>query len=294
MRRREILLAAVAVAARPQTAAAQVTKVPTIGFLGTTTSSAWAPWTAAFIHRLRELGWTEGGSVKIEYRWAEGRPERFTEIAAEFVRLNVDVIITSGGAGIAAKQATSEIPIVFAVANDPVGSGLVASLAKPGGNVTGLSLQAPDAAGKRLEFLREILPGMRRLGIIEDPASGPEGGEIAALAQRFGIEVTAQRIKQGADIPMAFDALRGRADALYLGTGPLVNTHRTSINTLAAGPDWQPSAACVSISKPAVSCLTDRTTPTYSAAPRPTSIRSYAEQSQAICRSSNRPRFSSS
>jgi putative tryptophan/tyrosine transport system substrate-binding protein len=101
--------------------------------------------------------------------------------------------------------------------------------------VTGLSLQAPDAAGKRLEFLREILPGMRRLGIIEDPASGPEGGEIAALAQRFGIEVTAQRIKQGADIPMAFDALRGRADALYLGTGPLVNTHRTSINTLAVG-----------------------------------------------------------
>ena len=134
------------------------TKLPTIGFLGSATASVWSHWTAAFVQRLQELGWIDGRSVAIEYRWGEGRPERFAEIAAEFARLKVDVIVTSGGAGLAAKQATSLIPIVFAFANDPVGDGLVASLAQPGGNITGLSNQSPDVAGKRFAFLRDVLP----------------------------------------------------------------------------------------------------------------------------------------
>ena len=116
---------------------AQPAKLPTIGFLGTTSAAAWSPWTAAFTQRLRELGWIEGRAIAIEYRWAEGRSERFAEIAAEFVRLKVDVIITGGSAAVAAKQATSVVPIVF-VLGEPVGTGLVATLARPGGNVTGI------------------------------------------------------------------------------------------------------------------------------------------------------------
>jgi ABC-type uncharacterized transport system substrate-binding protein len=192
---------------------------------------------AAFAQRLRDLGWIESRTVAIEYRWAEGRNERFAEIAAEFVRLKVDIIVTSGGAVAAAKQATSIIPIVFAVANDPVGSGLVASLARPGANVTGLSLQTPDAAGKRLELLREVIPGIRRLGVLANagyPAAVLEMSEVQATAQPLGIEVTALEIRRVADIPPAFAASRGRIEALYLCTDPLTSTHRIRINTLAA------------------------------------------------------------
>ena len=169
MRRREfITLLGGAAAAWPLAARAQQpAKLPTIGYLGANTPSAESQRIAAFVQRLRELGWIEGRTVAIEYRWAEGRNERFAEIAAEFVRLKVDVIVTAGTAAVvAAKQATSVIPIVFAVAGDPVGTGLVASLARPGGNVTGLSLQATDIAGKRLELLREVVPGLRRLAIM--------------------------------------------------------------------------------------------------------------------------------
>jgi putative ABC transport system substrate-binding protein len=141
-------------------------RLPTIGYLGATTTSTQSQMVAAFVARLHELGWIEGRTVAIEYRWAEGRPERFAEIAAEFARLKVDVIVTLGGAVLAEKQATSVIPIVFAAANDPVGSGLVASLARPGGNITGLSVQSPDLAGKRLELLHEVVGGLRRLAIL--------------------------------------------------------------------------------------------------------------------------------
>ena len=142
--------------------------MPTIGFLGASTPSAWSPWTAAFVQRLRELGWIEGRTVAIEYRWAEGRSERYADIAAEFVRLKVDVIVTVGSAVAAAKQVTSTIPIVFAIAVDPLGSGMVDSLARPGGNATGLSVQSTELAGKRLEILREALPNLQRLAIIGD------------------------------------------------------------------------------------------------------------------------------
>src|SRR5204863_8767177 len=167
MRRRDFVKGIVGSAVGwPLAARAQQTgRLPTIGFLGTSTPLNWNPWTAAFVQRLRELGWIEGRTVAIEYRWAEGRDERYTEIAAEFVRLKVDVIVTAGASVVAAKQATSVIPIVFAVAGDPLGTGLVASLARPSGNVTGLSNQAADLAAKRLELLGEVVPGLRRLSL---------------------------------------------------------------------------------------------------------------------------------
>src|SRR5215469_14705389 len=157
MRRRAFVTLLGGAAAWPLAASAQqAAKLPTIGYLGTAAASAWAPWTAAFVQRLHELGWIDGRTVAIQYRWAEGRSERLGEIAAEFVWLKVDVIVTGGNAAVAAKQASSVIPIVFALVDDPVGSGLVASLARPGGNVTGLSMQSTDLAGKRLALLREV------------------------------------------------------------------------------------------------------------------------------------------
>src|SRR5262247_4082349 len=196
VRRREfITLLGGAAAAWPLAARAQQAgKLPTIGFLGTTTPSAWSQWVAAFVQRLRDFGWIEGRTIAVEYRWAEGRDERFVEIAAEFVQLKVDVIVTSGTAVLAAKQATSTIPIVFAVANDPVGSGFVATLARPGGNVTGLSVQSHDLTGKRLELLREVVPGLRRMAIMANagyPAAILEMGEVQAAARGLGIETVA-------------------------------------------------------------------------------------------------------
>jgi putative tryptophan/tyrosine transport system substrate-binding protein len=239
MRRRDFIIAVGnAAAAWPLAAHAQRSgKMPTIGFLGTVTPSAWDSWTTAFVQRLRELGWIEGRTVAIEYRWAEGRRERFAEIAAEFVRLKVDIIVTSGGAGVAAKQATSVIPIVLLLANDPVGGGLVASLARPGGNITGLSSQTSDLAGKRIEILREVLPALRRLATLTDtgyPASVGERGHIQAVATALGFEIANLEIQKAEDIVPAFEALRGSgADALYVCTGPLMNTNRIYINNAA-------------------------------------------------------------
>src|SRR5712672_2464191 len=141
MRRREFIATVGGAAAWPMAADAQQSgRLPTIGFLGAD-ALGFGPWTASFVARLRELGWIDGRTVAIEYRWSEGRTERYAEIAAEFVRLKVDVIVTVGSAVPTVRQATTDIPIVFAVAMDPVNSGLVARLAKPGGNITGLSLQ---------------------------------------------------------------------------------------------------------------------------------------------------------
>ena len=191
------------------------------------------------MQRLRELGWIEGRTVVIEYRWAEGRAERYAEIAAEFVRLKVDVIVTGGNeAVIAAKQATSVIPIVFPVAGDPLGTGLVASLARPGGNVTGLSLQFTDLATKRLELLREVALALRRLAIMANVgASGAvlEMREVQATARTLGLEVVTLEIRRVEDIAPAFEAFKGRADALYVCSDPLVVTNRTRVSTLALG-----------------------------------------------------------
>ena len=232
-----ILIGGSAVAAWPVKARAQQpAKLPTIGFLGTAAASAWGPWTAAFVQRLHELGWIEGRTVAIQYRWAEGRADRWAEIAAEFVRLKVDVIVTGGNAAVAAKQASSAVPIVFARVDDPVGLGLIASLARPGGNVTGLSIQNPDLAGKRVELLREVVPGLRRLAImanVELPSAASEMREVQTAARTLDLDATTFPIRRAEDIAPAFEALKGSADALYVVGDGLVITHRVRINTLA-------------------------------------------------------------
>ena len=216
--------------------AQQAGKQPTIGFLGAAPSIE-SQRIAAFVQRLRELGWIDGRNLAIEYRWAEGRNERYTEIAAELVRLKVDVIVTvATPATLAAKQATTVIPIVFLTASDPVGTGLVASLARPGGNVTGLANQISDTTGKKLEFLREVVPGLRRLAImanVANPAAVLDMGEAQVTGRALGLEVTTSEIRRAEDISPAFDALKGRADALYLCPDPLMNTNRTQINIFA-------------------------------------------------------------
>jgi putative tryptophan/tyrosine transport system substrate-binding protein len=241
MRRRAFIeLLGSGIAAWPLAARAQqsLSKVPTIGFLAATPSTE-LERVAAFVQRLRELSWIDGRNLAIEYRWAEGRPERLAEIAAEFARIKVDVIVTVGTPPtLAAKQATAVIPIVFAAASDPVGTGVVASLARPGGNVTGLSNQVSDTGGKKLELLREVIPGLRRLAIlvnVSNPAVALEVGEVQTAARTLGLVVVRSEIRQVGDIASVFDALKGRADALYVCADPLVNTHRIRVNSLALG-----------------------------------------------------------
>jgi ABC-type uncharacterized transport system substrate-binding protein len=212
-------------------------RIPSIGFLGAATAAIWVPWTAAFEKRLHELGWTEGRTVAIEYRWAEGRSTRFAEIANEFVHLNVDAIVTAGTEpAIAAKQVTSVVPIIVAAATDPIAAGLVASLARPGGNITGLSIQSAELAGKRLELLREILPNLRKLAIlfnIGNPGALLEMSGTEQAARTLGLDVTKLEIRRAEDIAPAFEAAKGRADALYVGAAPLVNANRVLIHTLS-------------------------------------------------------------
>jgi len=238
MRRREFIVGLASAATWPAVARAQKpAKLPTVGFLGSLTQSAQNDWTAAFVQRMREHNWIENHTVSIEYRWAEGRSERLAEIAAEFVGLKVNVIVTAGTvAVIAAKRATSVIPIVFGTAGDPVASGLVASLARPGGNVTGLSNESADIAGKRLDLLHQVIPGLRRLGImanIGDPIGVLEMGKVQEAARTLGLEAVAAEIRLAADIAPAIDMLNGRVDALYVVTEPLVNTNRIRLNALA-------------------------------------------------------------
>jgi ABC-type uncharacterized transport system substrate-binding protein len=236
-RRQFITLLASGAAAWPLAARAQdAGKLRTIGFFGSATPSTQGGWVAAFVQRLRELGWIEGRTIAIEYRWGEGRPERFTEIAAEFVRLKVDVMIVGGTpTAVAAKQATAVIPIVFAMTGDPVGTGLVAHLARPGGNVTGLSTQTTDTVSKRIELLREVVPNLRRLAIlanINSPVVVLEMGEAQAAANTLGLEVVTLEVGQAEDIERTFETL-GRADGLYVCADPLVSANRTRINALA-------------------------------------------------------------
>ena len=239
MNRRELIAGLAGAAWWPTAARAQQpAKLPTIGFLGASTPAGWSQWVPAFERRLRELGWIEGRTVAIEYRWAEGRSERYAEIAAEFVRLKVDVIVTVGSAVAAAKQATTVIPIVFAVAVDPLGSGMVAGLARPGGNVTGLSVQSADLADKRLEILHELVPNLRRLAIMGNAgyrAAALEMDEARAAARMLGIDTTTLEIRRAEDIASAIDGLRDRADALYVCTDALINANHVRINTLALG-----------------------------------------------------------
>jgi putative ABC transport system substrate-binding protein len=240
VKRREFITLLGGAAAWPLAARAQqlTEKLPVIGILGSGAPSTQSLQNAAFVERLRELGWTEGRNVKIEMRWAEGRSERFAEIAAEFVALKVNVILTSGGVVPTVKQTTSTIPIVFTSALDPVGSGYVASLARPGGNITGLSVQSTDTAAKRLGFLREIVPDLRRLAILTNvgnPGNALEMREAEGEARLLGIDFSAFEIKRAQDIAHAFDAFKDNAQALYVVSSPLATTNRVRINVLALG-----------------------------------------------------------
>ena len=238
MRRREFITVVGGAAAWPLAARAQqARKLPTIGFLGAD-PTAFTPWTNAFVSRLRELGWIENRTVAIEYRWSEGRAERYAEIAAEFVRINVDVIVTVGSAVPTVRQAATTIPIVFAVGIDPVRSGLVASLAKPGGNVTGLSLQAANLAGKRIELLREAVPQLHRLGIIFNVGNAQpvlEMEDTKAAAETLGLDVVPLEIRQATDIAPAFDTVKAQVDALYVAIDQLMVANLARILTLALG-----------------------------------------------------------
>ena len=239
MRRREFIKVFVGSAVWPLAARAQqAARLPTIGYMGAGSQATWSTWTAAFVKRMRELGWIEGRTVTIEYRWAEGRRERFDEIAAEFVRLKVDVIVTVGSAVPAVTKATSTIPIVFAIAVDPVGTGMVASLARPGGNVTGLTNQATELPSKRIELLRQLFPDLHRLAVIANVSYAgalQEVREVQAVARKVGIDVDILEIRRSEDIAPAFDTFKGGAQALYVCPDALVNANHTRINTLALG-----------------------------------------------------------
>jgi ABC-type uncharacterized transport system substrate-binding protein len=238
VRRREFITLLGGAAAWPLAARAQQpAKLPSVGYLGSATPATQGQWAAAFVQRLRELGWIEGRTIAVEYRWAEGRDQRAAEIAAEFVQRKVDVIVTSGTSMVlAAQQATSGIPIVFTATGDPVSTGLITSLARPGGNITGLSNQLPDLVGKRLDLLREVVPGLGRLALLANvgnPVIMLEIGHVQAAARTLGLEVIPLEIRRGEDIVPAFEALKGRAQALYVCGEPLVTTNRVRINTLA-------------------------------------------------------------
>jgi putative tryptophan/tyrosine transport system substrate-binding protein len=235
MRRREfmVVLAGVMAAASPLAARE---KLVTIGFLGASSALSQKERVAAFVHRLRELDWVEGRNVSIEYRWADGRAERYGEFAAEFVRLGADIIVTGGAAAvIAAKQVTSTIPIVFYVAADPVGSGLVASLARPGGNITGMSYVGPDLATKRLQLLRELLPRLVKLAVMANPdTSGAalELREVHKAAPALGLDLIPLLARRAEDIGPAFASLKD-AEAIYVCADPMVNSNRPQIVRLA-------------------------------------------------------------
>ena len=239
MRRREfITLLGSTAAAWPLAVRAQrAEKIPTIGFLGANNPALQSPWTGAFLQRLRELGWIEGRNIAIEYRWAEGRDQRAADLAAELVNRKVDVILVNGTPQVlAAKQATSIIPIVFVGAGDPIGSGIVVSLARPGGNVTGVSQQQTDTATKRLELLREVVPGLRRLAVLADvssPNAVLELSKVEGTAAALGLEIAALKVRQAADIAPALEAIKGRVDGLYVAAAPLLTTNRVRIHTLA-------------------------------------------------------------
>ena len=238
MRRREFIRLVGGAAAWPLTAHAQQSrKLPTIGYLASGSSATEGQRSATFLQRLRELGWIEGRSVAIEIRWGEGRPDRANEIAAEFARLRVDVIVTAGAVNVlAAQRAAPTTPIVFAITADPVGSGLVASLARPGGNVTGLASQGAEYGSKQIELLREVVPQLRRIGVIANGANPGSLGEMRAFettARRLGVELSSFQVRTLEDIVSAFEAMKGTVDAIDVVPDPLATSNRVQIAKLA-------------------------------------------------------------
>lgn len=237
-RRRFIaLLGSTAVAWPVMSQAQQQARLRTVGFLGAGTPATAGVWISAFTARLRELGWIEDRNVKIDLRWAEGRPDRSAEIATEFVQGKVDVIVTYSSEHVQiAKEATSTIPIVFATAGDPVGSGLVGSLAHPGGNLTGMSAQNADLTGKRFELLSEIVPSFRRLAVLfngNHPAYRLEADTAGAVATRLGFEALSAEVRAGDDIAPTLAAVATKVDAVFVVGETLTFTYRSQISAQA-------------------------------------------------------------
>jgi ABC-type uncharacterized transport system substrate-binding protein len=232
-RREFIWLIGGAAAAWPLALHAQPAKSPVIGFLVPGSQASHGAWVAAFARRLSELGWTDGRNIAIEYRWAAGDNARMAEFAAEFVQRKVDVIVSSANGVNIASKATSSIPIVFAAFNDPVATGIAKSLAQPGGNVTGLTVQPSDLASKRIDLLREIVPKMRRLSALANVAGSgflQETASIRAAAAALSIEADILELRTADDIPPALARLKGRPpDALYVLSEPLVNANKVQI-----------------------------------------------------------------
>jgi len=219
--------------------AQQATKIPRIGFLSATSLSAVSARIESFRRGLRELGYVEGKNIVIELRSVEGKFDRVSELAAELVRLNVDVIVTAGSASTRpAKEATVTIPIVMGFDNDPVGSGFVASLARPGGNITGLSILSPEISGKQLELLKEIVPRLARVAVLGDstePGNAQALKEIELAAGAFGVKLQYLDVLGPKDIETAFRAAnKGRADAVLLLPSPILLSQRTQLAELAA------------------------------------------------------------
>jgi putative ABC transport system substrate-binding protein len=238
MRRREFITLLGGAAAWPVRARAQQPKLRTIGFLGTGTPQTQGMWLASLVERLRELNWIDGRTVTIDVQWAAGRPERYAEIAADFVKRKVDVIVTSGSAVPALMKSTSVIPIVFGIEGDPVGRGIVASLARPGGNVTGLSALSADLTGKRIELLRELLPQLQRLAVManaDHSGAAQESKEVETIGGKVGIEIIPAPIRRPEDVAPAFEALKGKAQALYVCGDALVISQQRRINAFALG-----------------------------------------------------------
>lgn len=209
----------------------QLAKPPVVGFLVAGTQASHGAWVEAFAQRLSELGWTDGRNVKIEYRWAAGDVRQTTEYATEFVRQKVDVIVTSAYGVVAAKQATSTIPIVFAAYGDAVAGGIVESLARPGGNVTGLSTQPGQLSSKRLELLKEIIPNVRRLAALVNSkvTSTEEVFGIRTASAKLNIEANILEIQTADDIEAAMATLTSQTDALYVYSEPLTNANKSKI-----------------------------------------------------------------
>jgi putative ABC transport system substrate-binding protein len=294
MRRREFfaLLGGAAVIWPFAVQAQQAAKLPIVGFLGAGSPSGWSHWTAAFLQRLQELGWVEGRTIAIEYRWAEGHSERYAEIVTEFVRLKVDVIVSVSSAALVAKRVTSTIPIVFTVAADPLGDGMVASLARPGGNVTGLSSQAADVTGKRLEFFREAIPGLRRFAVLAQVGNLGnvlEQSQVQAAAKMLGLQVVILEMRSADDIASALEALKGRAEALYVLPNPLANTNRARINDLALSARMPTMHGFREYVETGGLMSYGPNTPDRSGAPATMLTKFFAARSPPICRSSSPP-----
>jgi ABC-type uncharacterized transport system substrate-binding protein len=238
MRRREFISVIGGTAVWPFAARAQQAgKLPTIGYLAANAEAADRPRRNAFARRLAELGWVDGRNVRIEYRWADGDIKRAAEIVRELVSIPVNLITTNGDAYvIAIKKATATIPVVFASAGDPVGNGLIESLARPGRNVTGVSMQLTETVGKRIELLREVVPNLRRLAIMFNASDGMIHQELnasEAAARTLRLDIIRSEIRPGEDIALAIEPLKGQADALYVCIEPFVYSNGSRINALA-------------------------------------------------------------